>query len=751
MVDDNKKWGWKQRILAFFPLQLLLHHLKYNLLALLYWALIFCIVANQVGVSYGIPLLFFSPEYLGTVSVWSFLTIGFAIGGFTMGFHTYSYIKLAPQFSFLASLEHPFYKFCVNNSAIPIAFNIVYIYFFASFQIREEYASLTEVAYYVLAYLFGVVVFHLLSFMYFFPMNSRVTRSILDPLREKESENVAKTVIPNKEKWKGEKVKHPERQYLYIGKRFHLKTSRSNTHYSQELLTRIYEQNKINATIFETLSLISFITLGLFRHLPYFELPAAVSIVLLLTIILMLFSALISWLHRWTYPVLIVLFVAMDILSVKTDFFTFRNFAYGLKYEEDNKKPYSIEYLTDIGSNIKYQQESKEQLIEILEKWKAKTGLKKPKLVLLNVSGGGSRSAMWVLTCMQLLDQKLDQKLSTHTQMITGASGGMIGAAYFREIMHQHKKGNISNPYDPIYRAKISSDMLNRLAFAASTNDIFFRYQYTTIDSIKYSRDRGYAFETQLNKNTDSLLDVPLSYYVEPERNADVPLMIFSPTVVNDGRRMLIGSQTLSALTHGSDIDGPQGRSLENIDYLRYFDGLDPLRIRFTSVMRTSATFPFVMPMVTLPTEPEIQLMDAGIRDNYGGKVTMEYIQAVEDWIKDNTSGVVILQVRDTKKVLDNEIYNQVSFFDKITMPFGNMYKNFPRTQDFNQDLLIRLGRYHFDFPLDVVSFNLREKSKDKISLSWHLTADEKERIVDAIESRNNRHAYKRLKRLLDN
>ncbi len=732
-------------------MQLVISHVKYNLLALLYWTLIVLIITDNLGSAFGIPLLFFSPEYLGEVTAWSFLTLGFAIGGFTMGFHTYSYIKLAPNFSFLASLERPFYKFCLNNSFIPLVFNLLFIYQFASHQYLEEFASAGTVVLYCFGYLFGFFLFHLLSFLYFFPMNKRALKTILDPLEEKRQESVAKTVIPNKEKWSEKKIKDSERSFLYLGTGWKIKSSRSNQHYSSELLLKIYEQNKINATIFETLSLITFISLGLFRDLPYFELPAAVSIVLLLTIILMLFSALISWLHRWTYPVLIIVFLLMDTLSVHSPFFTFRNYAYGLVYDQEERIPYNIENIENKRKDEEARMKSHNNMLSILEAWKAKTGQEKPKLVLLNVSGGGSRSALWVLNCLQNLDQETDFALSRHLQMITGASGGMIGASYYREIMHRYRMKKIENPFDTQYKDGMAADVLNRLAFAACTNDVFFRYQSVDIHKQTYTKDRGYAFESQLNKNTDGILDVPFSYYAPLEQNADVPLMIFAPTIVNDGRRLLMSTQTLSFLAAEHVKDAALGRSFENIDYMSFFGDINPLEVQFSTVLRMSATFPFVMPMVTLPTEPEIQLMDAGLRDNYGGKVTMDYLHSMKDWIKKNTSGVIIVQIRDTKKILDNETYKQVSLINKFTLPFGNMYKNFPRTQSFNQDQLLQLGIDYFDFPMDIVSFNLREKNKDKISLSWHLTSEEKKRINEAFESRSNQYAFRKLKKLLEN
>lgn len=744
--------GFFSFIRAFFPLQLLLAHLKYNLLALVYWVLLFLIIFDAFGSSFGIPLLFYSPEYLGEVTGLSFLTLGFALGGFNMGFNTYSYMKLAPKFSFLASLVNPFLKFCLNNFLIPFVFIGLYVYKLIIFQLDKEYSDGITTFIYVGSFLLGFGLFHLLSALYFFPLNRRARRTILDPITEKQGKEkkVAATVIPTQDKWGDSKGDKKDKTYYYLGRRLRIQSSRSNKHYRKSLLNMIYERNKLNATIFETLTLLTFIVLGLFRDNPFFEFPAAVSITLLLTIVLMLFSALLSWLHRWTYPVIILAFVLMDILSVHTPLFRYTNFAYGLPYTKEKRKEYTIQEIEKIANSDFNQQSTKTNAIQILENWKKKTGKNKPKLVIINVSGGGSRSAMWTLTCLQNLDRALDQKFFKHTQMITGASGGMVGSAYYRHLYHLYNKGEIQDLYNAEYRSNIGADLLNRLSFTASTNDLFFRYQSFYYKGNKYTKDRGFSFEEQLHQNTGDLMDVDLGYYAPLEKSAAIPLMIFAPTIVNDGRRMLFSSQPLTFLTQG--VQGPSRftKSYENIDYLSFFHNLDPLNIRFSSILRASATFPFVMPMMTMPTSPEIQLMDAGLRDNYGGKITMEYLHEIGNWISKNTSGVIIVQIRDTKKVLDNEAYQQVSMIDKITLPFGNMYKNFPRTQDFDQEELLKIGSKQFIFPINLISFNLRENTKDKISLSWHLTTEEKVKIEKAFFSKRNQLALKELKSLLN-
>ena len=157
-----------------------------------------------------------------------------------------------------------------------------------------------------------------------------------------------------------------------------------------------------------------------------------------------------------------------------------------------------------------------------------------------------------------------------------------------------------------------------------------------------------------------------------------------------------------------------------------------------------------IMPMMALPTKPEIQLMDAGIRDNYGGKVSVDYLFALNEWLTENTSGVVILEIRDTKRIMSNEVYKELGLIDKLFLPFGNLLTNFTRTQDLDQEQLLKLCETSFNFPVDKVTFNLREDYNERISLSWHLTKREKQKIEAAFSSQENQMAYEKLRSLIE-
>jgi hypothetical protein len=120
--------------------------------------------------------------------------------------------------------------------------------------------------------------------------------------------------------------------------------------------------------------------------------------------------------------------------------------------------------------------------------------------------------------------------------MITGASGGMIGASYYRELLLRQANSAQFDLYKQDHIDNISKELLNAVATAITTRDIFFKYKKFDYNGQQYLKDRGHAFELQLHRNTDFVLEKTLGDYEQDEREAKIPVMVFSPTLFNVGR-----------------------------------------------------------------------------------------------------------------------------------------------------------------------------------------------------------------------
>src|SRR5688572_15697198 len=171
-------------------------------------------------------------------------------------------------------------------------------------------------------------------------------------------------------------------------------------------------------------------------------------------------------------------------------------------------------------------------------------------MVFLCVSGGGKRAALWALNALQTADSLSGGQLMENSVLITGASGGLIGASYFRELILQQKLGVNIKPYSNSHREKISTDNLNPLIFSLLANDLFVGFTKFEYAGNLYYRDRGFTFEDQLNQITEGLLDKPITAYDSAEMNAVIPMVILTPTIVNDGRKLYIAARPVSFMNY---------------------------------------------------------------------------------------------------------------------------------------------------------------------------------------------------------
>jgi len=386
-------------------------------------------------------------------------------------------------------------------------------------------------------------------------------------------------------------------------------------------------------------------------------------------------------------------------------------------------------------------------------------------MVFICSSGGGKRAALWTLAALQRSDSLTGGKLMNQSILITGASGGLIGASYFREIILRKNLGEDIHPYSPVHQRKIATDNLNPLIFSLLANDLFVGFTKFEYAGQRYSRDRGYTFEEQLNIDTERMMDKKISDYQKPEADAIIPMLILSPTIVNDGRKLYISPQPISYLN--SDIlNFPKyGNSkFSGVDFQKMFEKQGGSNLRFLSALRMSATFPYITPNTTLPTKPPIQIMDAGISDNFGITDAVRFIYAFREWIAVNTSGVIILSIRDSPKLTPVSEEKGNTFIDDFTQPIASVYNNFENFQDITNDNLVGYARSWFKDPIDRVDIqylptsyipilqkmdSIRQHSA-RASLSWRLTTREKQGVVETLNTPVNKVAMDKLVKLLE-
>jgi hypothetical protein len=157
-----------------------------------------------------------------------------------------------------------------------------------------------------------------------------------------------------------------------------------------------------------------------------------------------------------------------------------------------------------------------------------------------------------------------------------------------------------------------------------------------------------------------------------------------------------------------------------------------------------NATFPYVLPNVWLPTHPIVDVMDAGLRDNYGQEITLRFIDVFDEWIKQNTSGVIFIQIRDRKKGEWEEDFKEPSIGDILYKPVTTLQYNFYKVQDYMQESMVSYSKNNV--PLYRFSFIYEPSSQKKgAALSFHLTEREKNDIAVSVYNQRNTTTLKRL------
>ncbi|HEY8396967.1 MAG TPA: patatin-like phospholipase family protein, partial [Flavihumibacter sp.] len=530
----------------------------------------------------------------------------------------------------------------------------------------------------------------------------------------------------------------------YLSGRLRVKAVRDVTHYSKEFLESIFSRHHFAAVLSIFIAFVFLMVVGFLLDYEIFQLPAAASITVFFAILVAVAGAFSYFLQSWSVPFVVVLVVVLNMLY-RYGVIDPTNKAYGLNYQRDIPKAvYTEQSLAALAAPDRIEKD-KAAMLEVLENWKKRQQEEKPTLYIINVSGGGTRSATFTMGVMQKLDSLMGGQLMRKTFMITGASGGMLGAAYFRALSRERDLGRVKNLQDPIYVDDISKDLLNPTFSSFVARDLAAPAQKFKVGNYEYVKDRAYSFEQQLNKNTRYLLDKELSALAEEEKQALIPTMIFSSVITRDGRKMLISTHPLSFLMKPAGDTALQFRGdPDAVDFAALLEKQDPMNLRLLTALRMNATFPYVLPNVWLPTEPVIDVMDAGLRDNYGIETTVRFVHVFRDWIRENTSGVTLIQIKDRRGGGWEQPFESQAISEIITKPLLLLQLNWYKMQQYNQQDQLGMISDLLPGQFRRISFHyIPEKEENKAALNFHLTQREKTDILHALNNAANSESFR--------
>jgi len=444
---------------------------------------------------------------------------------------------------------------------------------------------------------------------------------------------------------------------------------------------------------------------------------------------------------------------------------------------------------------------------EVLLSWKRVVGDRwkdqKPKLVIVTVSGGGIRASVWTSVVLRKLESTLGSDFPYHIRLITGASGGMVGGSYYATSLAPPTRSVLAGTnadFSDLHGASIDS-FVDRMAtdqLDAVAGRMLFADIPGALSPFRKQGDRGRTLEDTWIRWTGgpgaSPLGRPLQSYAADERLGWRPSMVYTPMMVEDGRRLLISNLDLAFATRNvgglliepssRKIDRPaiQGGdfdtsihdeddvfSLSAVEFFRLFPEARDFRV--TTAVRMSASFPWVSPAISLPTLPTRRVVDAAYYDNYGVNLTALWISKMGSWLKENTSGVVVIQIRDNvsqgaRTEIDFDRLESETVLDRFTWNAGSRLLS-PGLQAVTTPLIgISNARqwtmaFRNDEQVDLLDLLFDdERGRDffrtvvfecpmEVSLNWKLTGREKEILASGF-GRAGAHPRDELARVKD-
>jgi hypothetical protein len=357
----------------------------------------------------------------------------------------------------------------------------------------------------------------------------------------------------------------------------------------------------------------------------------------------------------------------------------------------------------------------------------------KPRLALVSTSGGGIRAAAWTAHVLSKLESRESGVPDFHryVRLITGASGGMMGAGAWVAGLEADGTPAGADALPP----QVKEDSLSPAAIALL---------------LPFGAGRGRALEEAWKEHTKGRMARTFWELREGEARGWRPSLVYSPMVVEDGRRLLVSNLDLSALTvsRASTLtvepeEGESGKrarlSLSGVQLFQLFPQKQK-QFALAAASRMSASFPYMSPASALPTVPPVRVVDAGYYDNYGVDLAALWLHTHRDWVRECTSGVVLIQIRDHlgtgRRTQLQATKGPVSeVLAGLTSPLEAVLRARESSMSFRNDELLQVLQEELN-PKDSCFFTTAIFEFGQTApLSWALTDRDKKQLQDAADS----------------
>jgi hypothetical protein len=133
------------------------------------------------------------------------------------------------------------------------------------------------------------------------------------------------------------------------------------------------------------------------------------------------------------------------------------------------------------------------------------------------------------------------------------------------------------------------------------------------------------------------------------------------------------------------------------------------------------------------------------------GIITLRFLSSFDNWIKENTSGVLIIQIRDRGAGGWEMPYVSDDISDHITKPFLLLQHNWFKMMEYSQNDMLKYYSTNSVTPVYKITFQYTaDSAQSKAALNFHLTRSEEKNIMSSINLPSNQKSFQKVLSLFD-
>jgi hypothetical protein len=363
-----------------------------------------------------------------------------------------------------------------------------------------------------------------------------------------------------------------------------------------------------------------------------------------------------------------------------------------------------------------------------LQRWESQKVPERP-IVIVAASGGGIQASAWTTKVLAGLEQDCGDKFHNSLVLVSGVSGGSVGAMYFLNEYGNPRESRVGDNSlsQAVSLSKRSS--LNNAAWGLVFPD-FLRTIAPYLVKEKL-QDRAWSIEQAWTKDWTGK-GRTLADWRTDLANGVKPAVVMNATFEESGQRYLLTNfdgNTSSSVGYLSSVY-KQARSG------RHFT------VDVVTAARLSATFPYVTPMAQpmlasgRRVVPGFHVADGGYYDNFGVFSALEWLDHVRgDFRKMNGTNVLLIQIEAFTREEPGQPKGRWGYVEQAGAPISALMtvrtaaqigRNEAEIEHFKESWKQEIPNSSFD-PI-VFSFKSAD-STSQTPLSWHLTSAQQKDI----------------------